>query len=46
MIGARSLQIAMGAPTLLELPPDVIDPVDMAIMEYEQDLIPITIPRD
>ena len=37
IIGARALQIAMGAPTLIEFPPEVIDPVDMALEEYREE---------
>ena len=46
IIGARSLQISMGAPPLIELPEDLIDPVDIAIEEYERDVIPISVIRE
>lgn len=46
IVGARALQIAMGAPTLMEFPDEVIDPVDMALTEFNEGLVPITIPRD
>ena len=45
IIGARALQIAMGAPTLREFPVEQIDPVQMAMAEYDEELIPITIPE-
>jgi DNA-directed RNA polymerase subunit K len=45
IIGARALQISMGAPVLLELPKQMMDPVDIAILEFENDAIPITIKR-
>ena len=45
IIGARSLQLAMGAPALLEFPKDMIDPVEMAITEYSEMVIPITVRR-
>ncbi|MBN1280709.1 MAG: DNA-directed RNA polymerase subunit K [Candidatus Thermoplasmatota archaeon] len=44
IIGARALQLSMGAPPILaSLPKDLIDPVEIAMMEYEQDVIPITV---
>ena len=43
LIGARSLQISMGAPVIIDVPKEIIDPVDIAIMEYENNVIPITI---
>jgi len=43
IIGARSLQISMGAPVLVKS--DSIDPLDLAIEEYEQGVIPITVKR-
>ncbi|MGP6220590.1 DNA-directed RNA polymerase subunit K [Caldiplasma sukawensis] len=43
IIGARALQISMGAPVIIDIPRNVIDPVDIALMEYENDVIPITV---
>ncbi len=43
IIGARSLQISMGAPVIIDVPKEIIDPVDIAIIEYENNVIPITI---
>ncbi len=45
IIGARALQIAMGAPVIIDIPPDVIDPIDIAITEFNNNVIPITIKR-
>lgn len=45
IIGARALQLTLGAPVLIKVPKGLIDPVMLAIMEYEQDLIPITVRR-
>lgn len=45
IIGARALQIAMGAPLLIKPPEGVVDPVQLAIMEFEKGLIPITVRR-
>jgi DNA-directed RNA polymerase subunit K len=43
IIGARALQIAMGAPVLIET--DDIDPIEIAIQEFELDVVPITVKR-
>lgn len=50
MIGARALQIAMGAPILLKLKKaDYADykynPVNLAKAEFEQGVLPITVKR-
>ena len=45
IIGARALQISMGAPVLIELPEEMIDPVNIAMFEYDQQAIPITVKR-
>ncbi|MEF8874517.1 MAG: DNA-directed RNA polymerase subunit K [Candidatus Thermoplasmatota archaeon] len=47
IIGARALQISMGAPTLLNLDQaEALGPVDMAIEEFEKEVIPITVIRE
>ncbi|MHC1610985.1 MAG: DNA-directed RNA polymerase subunit K [Candidatus Methanospirareceae archaeon] len=43
IIGARALQIAMGAPVLIET--DEIDPIEIAIEEFEKGVLPITVRR-
>ncbi|EDY35708.1 RNA polymerases K / 14 to 18 kDa subunit [Aciduliprofundum boonei T469] len=45
IIGARALQISMGAPVLIHLPEDVADPLDIAMYEFEKGVIPITVKR-
>ncbi len=45
IVGARALQISMGAPTLIKLPKDVISPIDIAMVEFKEDAIPITVKR-
>jgi DNA-directed RNA polymerase subunit K len=45
IVGARALQISMGAPTLIKLPKDVISPIDIAMVEFREDAIPITVKR-
>lgn len=43
IIGARALQISLGAPVLLEI--DKGEPIDLAMAELEQGVIPITVKR-
>jgi len=43
IIGARALQISMGAPVLLE--DDSGEPIDIALRELEMGVIPITVKR-
>jgi len=43
IIGARALQISMGAPLLVKT--EKIDPLEIAIEEFNQDVIPITVKR-
>jgi DNA-directed RNA polymerase subunit K len=44
IVGARSLQIAMGAPVLVE-DDGRLDPLSVAIKESEAGVIPITVKR-
>ena len=43
IIGARALQISLGAPVLIDV--DKGEPIDLAMMELEQGVIPITVKR-
>ena len=43
IIGARALQISMGAPVLIEV--DKKEPIDIAYAELEKGVIPITVKR-
>ncbi len=50
IIGARALQISMGAPLLLKLKKEDFEkinyrPVEIAKMEFEKGIIPITVRR-
>lgn len=45
IIGARALQISMGAPTLIKIPKGIISPIDIAMHEFKEDAIPITVKR-
>lgn len=46
IIGARALQISLGAPVLINVPENLIDPVDIALLEFEKGAIPITVLRN
>jgi len=43
IIGARALQIVMGAPVLIST--KLSDPIDIAMLEFEKGVIPITVKR-
>ncbi|UCH58218.1 MAG: DNA-directed RNA polymerase subunit K [Candidatus Bathyarchaeota archaeon] len=45
IIGARALQISLGAPILIELPPSMSDPIDIALAELDDDTLPMTLRR-
>jgi len=45
IVGARALQIAMGAPILVEPSQTASNPIDIAIKELEMGILPITIRR-
>ena len=50
IIGARALQLAMGAPILLKLTEKELEtinfnPIEIAKKEFEKDILPITIRR-
>ncbi|MGE0014906.1 MAG: DNA-directed RNA polymerase subunit K [Candidatus Methanomethylophilaceae archaeon] len=46
IIGSRALQISYGAPVLVDYSEELIDPIDIAMLEYEKDMIPITVVRN
>jgi DNA-directed RNA polymerase subunit K len=43
IIGARALQVSLGAPVLVDLPATVFDPVEIAMAEFSKNAIPITV---
>ena len=45
IVGARALQIAMGAPILIQPAKERSSPIDIAIEELNQSVLPITIRR-
>lgn len=44
IIGARALQIAAGAPVLINT--DEIDPIEIAMQEFKKGVIPITVKQE
>ncbi len=46
IIGARALQITMGAPVLIKVEKGVIDPVNIAQMEFDKGVLPISVLRE
>jgi len=45
IVGARALQISMGAPILVEVSETLYSPIDIALKELEVGVLPITIRR-
>jgi len=43
IIGARALQLSLGAPPLIEVGPGIIDPMILAKKEFQSDVIPIEV---
>ncbi|MGH2510114.1 MAG: DNA-directed RNA polymerase subunit K [Rhabdochlamydiaceae bacterium] len=43
IIGARALQLAYGAPPLVKVPEEMVNPLDLAELEFTKGVIPITI---
>ncbi len=44
-MGARALQISMGAPILIDVPEGLSSPIDIALKELDSDILPMTIRR-
>lgn len=45
ILGARALQVSLGAPILIEVTATMVDPVEIAELEYAAGRIPITVRR-
>lgn len=43
IIGARALQLAYGAPPLIKVPDGLTDPLALAELEFQEDVIPIVV---
>jgi DNA-directed RNA polymerase subunit K len=46
IIGARALQLAYGAPPLMEVPEGVSDPLKLAELEFNKGIIPIVVIKE
>lgn len=46
IVGARALQISMGAPVLVKVPKNVTDPLQIAMLEFKKNEMPITVQRE
>ena len=45
IVGARALQVSLGAPILVQLDIDVTDAIDIAIVELNERVLPMTVRR-
>ncbi len=45
ILGARALQISMGAPSVLDAASAEIDPMLIAVREYQAGSVPLTVQR-
>ncbi len=45
IVGARSLQISMGAPVLMDVPEGLTNPIEIALMELRERALPLSIRR-
>lgn len=45
IIGARALQISMGAPSALQTHENLLHPIDIALSEFEQGIIPLKVKK-
>ena len=45
IIGARALQIAMGAPILIDIPKELTIPTEIAVAEFKKRAVPMTVVR-
>lgn len=45
IVGARALQVALGAPILVEVKDNKFDPIEIAEKEFKENKIPMTIKR-
>jgi DNA-directed RNA polymerase I, II, and III subunit RPABC2 len=45
IVGARALQVTLGAPILVSLPGGMSDPIDIAVEELKDGVLPMTVRR-
>ncbi len=46
LLGARALQLSLGAPPLIPVPKGIIDPIDLAREEFKSGVIPLMVLRE
>jgi DNA-directed RNA polymerase subunit K len=46
IVGARALQIAMGAPLLIKRPSREYNTINLAFLEFEKGVLPITVRKE
>ena len=46
IVGARAIQISYGAPGFVDGIEGLIDPIDVAMLEIEKDVVPISVNYD
>ncbi|MBI3588002.1 DNA-directed RNA polymerase subunit K [Candidatus Micrarchaeota archaeon] len=46
LVGARALQLAMGAPPLVKAPGGLVSAVKLAFLEFEKSAIPLKVVHD
>lgn len=46
VMGARALQLAMGAPPLVKVPEGLLNPVRLARLEFDKGVVPLQVVRE
>ena len=46
LVGARALQLASGAPPLVKIPAGTVRAVEIAFLEFEKDVLPLSVIRE
>lgn len=46
VIGARALQLAMGAPPLVKVPEGLLHPVKLSRLEFDKGVVPLQVLRE
>ncbi len=46
IVGARAIQISCGAPVYVENVEGLVDPINVAMIEFDNDVVPISVNYD
>lgn len=46
IIGARALQLSLGAPPLIQVAKEITEPLDLARIEFSKEAIPLRVARE